>query len=54
MDPIFEAWIEAAHAKGLPVTDDYNGPQPVGFSKGQYTIRNGRRSSSGNAFLKPA
>ena len=54
MDPIFEAWIEAAHAKGLPVTDDYNGPQPVGFSKGQYTIRNGRRSSSANAFLKPA
>ena len=53
-DPIFDAWIEAARAVGLPVTDDYNGPQPIGFSKGQYTIRNGRRSSSANAFLKPA
>ena len=53
-DPIFDAWIEAAIAVGLPVTDDYNGPQPIGFSKGQYTIRNGRRSSSANAFLKPA
>ena len=53
-DPIFDAWIEAAKAVGLPVTDDYNGPQPIGFSKGQYTIRNGRRSSSANAFLKPA
>ena len=53
-DPIFDAWIEAANAVGLPVTDDYNGPQPIGFSKGQYTIRNGRRSSSANAFLKPA
>ena len=52
-DPIFDAWIEAARAVGLPVTDDYNGPQPIGFSKGQYTIRNGRRSSSANAFLKP-
>ena len=38
-DPIFDAWIEAARAVGLPVTDDYNGPQPIGFSKGQYTIR---------------
>ena len=53
-DPIFDAWIEAANAVGLPVTEDYNGPQPIGFSKGQYTIRNGRRSSSANAFLKPA
>jgi len=53
-DPIFDAWIEAANAVGLPVTEDYNGPQPIGFSKGQYTIRNGQRSSSANAFLKPA
>ena len=53
-DPIFDAWIEAAKTVGLPVTEDYNGPQPIGFSKGQYTIRNGRRSSSANAFLKPA
>jgi 4-pyridoxate dehydrogenase len=53
-DPIFSAWIEAAEAVGLPVTDDYNGPKPVGFSRGQYTIRNGRRSSAANAFLKPA
>ncbi len=53
-DPIFDAWIDAANAVGLPVTEDYNGPQPIGFSKGQYTIRNGRRSSSANAFLKPA
>ena len=53
-DPIYGAWIQAANALGLPVTDDYNGSQTIGFSKGQYTIRNGRRSSSANAFLKPA
>ena len=52
-DPIYDAWIEAANDMGLPVTDDYNGPQPIGFSKGQYTIRNGRRSSSANAYLRP-
>ena len=53
-DPIFDAWMEAAHQVGLPVTDDYNGSQPVGFGRGQFTIRNGRRSSAANAFLKPA
>ncbi|MEE2995996.1 MAG: GMC family oxidoreductase N-terminal domain-containing protein [Pseudomonadota bacterium] len=52
-DPIYDAWIDAANAFGLPITDDYNGPQTIGFSKGQYTIRRGRRSSSANAFLKP-
>ena len=53
-DPLYDGWIEAAKQVGLPVTDDYNGPQPVGFGRGQYTIRNGRRSSAANAFLKPA
>ena len=53
-DPLYDAWIEAAKQVGLPVTDDYNGPQPIGFGRGQYTIRNGRRASAANAFLKPA
>ncbi len=53
-DPLYDAWVEAAHAIGLPVTGDYNGPQPTGFGRGQYTIRNGRRASAANAFLKPA
>ena len=53
-DPLYDAWNDAARAIGLPVTDDYNGPQPTGFGRGQYTIRNGRRASAANAFLKPA
>lgn len=53
-DPLFTAWLEAAKQNGLPVTDDYNAGQPIGFGRGQYTIRNGRRSSAANAFLKPA
>jgi 4-pyridoxate dehydrogenase len=53
-DPLYDAWLDAARAAGLPVTDDYNGPQQEGFGRGQYTIRNGYRSSAATAYLKPA
>ena len=53
-DPLFAAWLEAARQAGYPVTDDYNGTQAEGFGRSQYTIRNGHRSSSANAFLRPA
>ena len=52
-DPLFDAWIEAARATGLPVTDDYNGQQNEGFGRSQYTIGNGKRSSSAVAYLHP-
>ena len=53
-DPLYEAWIAAGEAAGYPFNPDYNGKQQEGFGRGQYTIRYGRRSSSANAFLKPA
>jgi choline dehydrogenase-like flavoprotein len=53
-DPLYAAWIEAAKQAGQPVTADYNGRDPIGFSRSQYTIRDGRRSSAAVAFLKPA
>jgi 4-pyridoxate dehydrogenase len=53
-DPIYDAWLEAAKTAGLPVTDDYNGAEQEGFGRGQYTIRNGYRSSAATAYLKPA
>jgi 4-pyridoxate dehydrogenase len=53
-DPVYDAWLEAAKAAGFPVTDDYNGKQQEGFGRGQYTIRNGYRSSAATAYLKPA
>lgn len=53
-DPLYEAWIEAAKSVGLPVTKDYNGEQGEGFGRSQYTIGNGRRSSSAVAYLNPA
>jgi 4-pyridoxate dehydrogenase len=53
-DPLFDAWIEAGEAAGYPHNPDYNGKTQEGFGRSQYTIRNGHRSSSANAFLKPA
>jgi 4-pyridoxate dehydrogenase len=53
-DPLYDAWLAAAKACGYPLTADYNGKQQEGFGRGQYTIRDGRRSSSANAFLRPA
>ncbi|MDB5597496.1 MAG: hypothetical protein JWM36_4457 [Hyphomicrobiales bacterium] len=53
-DPIFAAWAQAGSAAGYPLVDDYNGETQEGFGRGQYTIRNGRRSSSSRAYLRPA
>src|SRR6266446_2030806 len=53
-DPLFDAWMDASKTAGMPVTDDYNGREQEGFGRGQYTIRNGRRSSSARAYLRPA
>ena len=53
-DPLFGAWLEAAAALGYAHTEDYNGRRQEGFGRGQYTIRDGRRSSSARAYLRPA
>jgi 4-pyridoxate dehydrogenase len=53
-DPLYDAWLSAAKACGYRLTSDYNGKQQEGFGRAQFTIRDGWRSSSANAFLKPA
>ena len=54
-DPLFDAWIEAGEGvRDIPLTPDYNGEQQEGFGRGQYTIRDGRRSSTARAYLRPA
>jgi choline dehydrogenase-like flavoprotein len=53
-DPVFAAWLEAARAVGLPVTDDYNAASGEGFGRAQYSIRKGRRCSAAVGFLHPA
>jgi choline dehydrogenase-like flavoprotein len=53
-DSLFDAWVEAAKAIGIPKTPDYNGETQEGVGRSQYTIRDGRRSSSSRAYLRPA
>ncbi len=52
-DTIFDAWSQAGEQAGFPVTPDYNAQQQEGFGRGQFTIRDGRRSSSARAYLRP-
>lgn len=53
-DPLVEAYAAAGASAGFPVTSDYNGSQPEGFSPWQMTIRKGRRCSAATAYLRPA
>jgi 4-pyridoxate dehydrogenase len=52
-DPLFQAWWDAAKEAGLATTGDYNGANPVGVGRSQYTIRNGLRCSAAVGYLKP-
>jgi 4-pyridoxate dehydrogenase len=52
-DPLFDAWREAGRRAGWPATEDVNGIEPIGFGRGQFTIREGRRASASAAYLKP-
>ncbi len=47
-------WLAAARELGVPLTDDFNGAQPEGLGCYQVTIRDGRRRSAADAFLRPA
>ena len=53
-DPLWDDWLDAARVAGYNVNDDFNGEEQLGFSRSQYTIRNGRRCSAAVAFLHPA
>jgi choline dehydrogenase len=54
LHPMRRNWSAAAAELGLPVTDDFNGPQPEGLGCYQVNIRNGMRRSAADAFLRPA
>ncbi len=53
-NPLYQAWIDAAHQAGYPVTDDINGAQQEGFGRMDMTVRDGARCSAAKAFLRPA
>lgn len=53
VDPLFDAWLQAAREAGYPIIDDGCSGTAEGFSRAQFTIRDGRRSSAATAYLKP-
>jgi 4-pyridoxate dehydrogenase len=53
-DPLVEAFAAAGQAAGYKTTPDYNGAQQEGFGAWQMTVRDGRRWSAADAYLRPA
>ncbi|WP_366656838.1 choline dehydrogenase [Fodinicurvata sp. EGI_FJ10296] len=53
-NPLYRAFIEAGRQAGYGETRDYNGERQEGFCRMDMTVRDGVRSSTANAYLKPA
>jgi len=53
-NPLYDAFVRAAIQAGYPETMDMNGFQQEGFGPMDMTVRAGRRSSTANAYLRPA
>jgi len=53
-DPLVDAFAAAGLAAGHKTTPDYNGAQQEGFGVWQMTVRDGRRCSAADAYLRPA
>jgi len=51
--PYGEAFIDAAVQSGMSANKDYNGTEQNGVGLFQFTIKNGKRHSAADAFLKP-
>ncbi len=53
-DPLVDAFAAAGSAAGYKTTPDYNGAQQEGFCTWQMTVKDGRRCSAADAYLRPA
>lgn len=53
-NPLYRAFIEAGVQAGYLRSDDVNGHQQEGFGRMDMTVKNGRRWSTADAYLKPA
>src|SRR5215831_222616 len=54
INPLTSAFIEAGGELGWSKNDDYNGSSQEGFGTPQFTIRQGKRESTADAYLHPA
>ena len=52
--PLSRAYLEAAEAAGFKINPDFNGADQEGIGPYQWTMRNGRRSSTSVGYLRPA
>lgn len=52
--PLMANAVAAARGMGFPITEDFNGATTDGFGMPDFTIRNGRRHSAADAYLRPA
>jgi choline dehydrogenase len=53
-NPLYDAFIEAGRQAGYAVSGDLNGERQEGFGSLDMTVRDGVRSSTANAYLRPA
>ena len=53
-DPLVAAFLSASKQAGFLQTDDYNAENQEGFGRLQMSIKDGRRSSTATAYLRPA
>ncbi len=53
-NPLYKAFVDAGVDAGYFATDDYNGARQEGFGAMHMTVKNGRRWSTANAYLRPA
>ena len=53
-NPLYQAFVDAGTDAGYFATNDYNGQQQEGFGPMHMTVKNGRRASTANAYLRPA
>jgi 4-pyridoxate dehydrogenase len=53
-DELVDGFRAATREAGYPQTEDYNAEVQEGFGRLQMTIKDGRRASTANAYLRPA
>jgi choline dehydrogenase len=53
LDPASTALIDAGRSCGMPYLDDINIPRPEGVGRQNLNVRDGRRCSPADAFLRP-
>ncbi|MBA6304681.1 choline dehydrogenase [Colwellia sp. MB02u-14] len=53
-NPLYQAFVDAGVEAGYRATQDYNGTQQEGFGPMHMTVKKGVRSSTANAYLRPA